>query len=298
MKTAVWIQQRLTEVARLAIFTNIFIAAGAVAFAMTNARMLGFEISRLWILWLHIGSATLLVYQLSRWSFHRRTLTAPRVDAIYRWLENNRAFTIGSMLISAACMGISFLLLQKESRWALVALGAIAVLYPLEVPVGKGKSLRLRDIPFAKIFLIALVWAGMAVILPLTELLGWKGLRVNELILLLLQALYILIITLPFDINDRQIDRITGVLTIPNVLGTLKSKYLVTALSVWYLLAMALWLPQSNLLFLVGLTVLLSALNYMTWRYSSGVSKWRIMLWYDGSFFWYWLLVMIFFHGK
>jgi 4-hydroxybenzoate polyprenyltransferase len=299
MQSGQGVEGYLLKSARFFILTNLFIAAGAVAFGMANALLLALPLESLWILWLHIGSATWMVYQLSRWAFHQRALEAPIVDDIYLWLEKYRGFTKLSILASAIVMAGSFFMLQTPTRWALVALGAIALLYPLELPISGRKNFRLRDLPFVKIFLIALVWAGMAVILPLVEQSGWSAIGERELQLLGLQLIYILLITLPFDINDWRIDRMTGVKTIPNVLGISKSKRLVGALSLLYFAGISLWIWQylgtdsKAFLLIIGVGALLAALYYMTLRYSSSASKWKIMLWFDGSFFWYWLLVAL-----
>jgi hypothetical protein len=293
------ISQAFFKAAHFAILTNLYIAAGAVAFGMANARLLGFEANRFWILWCHVGAATWLVYQLSRWTFHQRRLSSPKVDAIYRWLDQHKSFTIGSILISSIVMLSSFFLLKEATRWTLIAMGAIAVLYPLEIPVAKKQKIRLRDLPFLKIFLIALVWSGMAVLLPATEAGGWDALNSKSIGLCMLQFLFILSITLPFDINDWRIDRMTGVKTIPHILGIRKSQHLTLGISLLYWLGMWAWsyghLQHGNtaLLYCVGLALLLTSLNFMTLRHSSTASKWRIMLWFDGSFFWYWLIVLI-----
>jgi hypothetical protein len=299
MQSGQGVEGYLLKSARFFILTNLFIAAGAVAFGMANAWLLRLPVESLWILWLHIGSATWMVYQLSRWAFHQRALEAPIVDDIYLWLEKHRGFTKLSIAASGLIMALSFFFLQTPTRWALVALGAIALLYPLELSVTGKKNFRLRDIPFVKIFLIALVWAGMAVVLPVVEHGGWSAVQPEQLQLLGLQLIFILLITLPFDINDWHIDRMTGVKTIPNVLGIQKSKRLVGALSLLYFAGIALWILKyletafHDLLLISGLGVLLAALYYMTLRYSSSASKWKIMLWFDGSFFWYWLLVAL-----
>jgi hypothetical protein len=297
MQNGKGLEEYLLNSARFFILTNLFIGAGAVAFGMANAWLLRLPVKSLWILWLHISFATWMVYQLSRWAFHQRALEAPVVDDLYLWLEKHRKFTKLSIVASGLAMAISFFFLQTPTRWALIALGAIALLYPLELPATGNKNFRLRDIPFVKIFLIALVWAGMAVVLPLVEHGGWSAVQSEQLQLLGLQLIFILLITLPFDINDWRIDRMTGVKTIPHVLGIQKSKQLVGVLSLFYFLGISHWSLKylgtdfHPFLLIMGLGILLAALYYMTLRYSSSASKWKIMLWFDGSFFWYSLIV-------
>jgi 4-hydroxybenzoate polyprenyltransferase len=286
----------LLKTVRLAIYTNFYIALGAVAFAHANARLLGIAHLLDWTLWATIFFATLLVYQLSRWAFHRRDFSSPRIDSIYKWLEKSHSFTVWSMGFSASILFFLVQQLSLDSFILLIFLGSISVIYPLEWK-WKGKAIRIRDIPYIKIFLIAIVWSGMAVLLPTVEAVGWHAFRWSLLVAFFLQIIYILMITLPFDINDWRVDKLTGVKTIPGVWGIRNAKYIVMGLSITYMAGFGIFLyflPLQDQQKLIGWSLMFSLVISMlikTMRYSSVVSKWKIMLWYDGSFFWYWLIV-------
>lgn len=78
---------------------------------------------------------------------------------------------------------------------------------------------RLRDINYIKIFLIALVWAYISILpIILTD-----GLSATLLSYLIEKFLFLLAITIPFDIRDKTIDSRNNLRTIPDLLGVRKS---------------------------------------------------------------------------
>ncbi|MCB0634477.1 MAG: UbiA family prenyltransferase [Saprospiraceae bacterium] len=87
---------------------------------------------------------------------------------------------------------------------------------------GKGK--RLRDFHYIKIFLIALAWSWITVVVPAVDL----GLHRNiPLAFLFLERVcFVFAITLPFDIRDLEIDRANGVMTLPAMLGVVRTRQL------------------------------------------------------------------------
>lgn len=82
---------------------------------------------------------------------------------------------------------------------------------------------RLRDLDYIKIFLIAIVWTLIVVVIPL-----WNSHHSTTTIALLglEKCLFMLAITLPFDIRDIEIDEQTELKTIAKKLGAQKVKYL------------------------------------------------------------------------
>lgn len=85
-----------------------------------------------------------------------------------------------------------------------------------------GNQKRLRDFHFIKIFLVAIVWAFMTVILPIVE--ARETLIPTDGLLFLERFFFIFAITIPFDIRDMQVDQHIQVKTIPAVLGEQRSK--------------------------------------------------------------------------
>ncbi len=97
------------------------------------------------------------------------------------------------------------------------------------------KNKSLRDIPFLKIFLIAITWTVTSVVLPFLEL----GLTINlEMILLFIfNFLFTIALTIPFDIRDLAHDH-KNTKTIPLYFGVKTSKNIAkTLLGVCFLIS-------------------------------------------------------------
>jgi len=101
--------------------------------------------------------------------------------------------------------------------------GGFTLLYALPLY----KSRNLRSLSGAKIYIIAIVWVGVAVLVPLE----YHNLRFNLKIFYqcLEIFLFVIALTLPFEIRDLKYDEF-GLGTIPQKLGISKTKWLGTVL--------------------------------------------------------------------
>jgi 4-hydroxybenzoate polyprenyltransferase len=151
-----------------------------------------------------------------------------------------------------------------ELQLLLLAPGLLSLAYVLPL---FGKKRRLRDFHLLKIFLIALVWAWLTVLLPARELnvpytpqLWW---------MLIERMLFIFAITVPFDIRDLSVDAHNQVRTLPAVLGIQASKrlsYLVIGLfcgvaAVEYGIGFYSFAALAGLILSAGFAVLYTALS-------------------------------------
>lgn len=114
-----------------------------------------------------------------------------------------------------------FLQFPFRLQWMLALPCLIALGYAL--PLGSSGK-RLRDLHFLKIFLLAAVWAWITVWLPAAELQADDSRGV--LLMWLERFAFIFALVIPFDIRDLEIDRHTGVKTIPGALGVKLSIFL------------------------------------------------------------------------
>jgi len=123
------------------------------------------------------------------------------------------------------------------------------------VPFLNGK--RLRDLPFLKIFLIAITWAWITVVAPSKD----GNLTSLQLLLMLIErAAFIFAITIPFDIRDLAMDKKAGVPTLPSAWGTNKAKRLAYWSLVFMLLCVGINVYLGLYTFSVFTALLLSAL--------------------------------------
>ena len=101
------------------------------------------------------------------------------------------------------------------------------------VPFLSGFHKNLRQISYLKIIVVALVWAGFTVLLPVIE--AGREVSLNVLFLCLQRFLIVVVLVLPFDIRDVQYDAIS-LQTIPKKIGIKKTKKLGLGIMIFALL--------------------------------------------------------------
>lgn len=162
---------------------------------------------------------------LSLYAVHRLTglvkVEAFKDKGRYAVISRFKNHIIGYAVLSALLGAWFFFQLNIQLKFQMIIAGAVSLGYVLPV-FGKGR--RLRDFHYVKIFLIAITWAWVTVVMPVVDL----GLDNNPGLWLLVieRAVFIFAITLPFDIRDFQIDAHTGVKTIPGYIGMNATKKL------------------------------------------------------------------------
>ena len=111
----------------------------------------------------------------------------------------------------AAISGVyCFLQLPVPIQLALIIPGVFSLAYVIPF---LGNQKRLRDINYIKIYLIAIVWAFVTVTLPALE----KQMATTPAVILMTleRAVFIFLITIPFDIRDLKVDDFSDVKTLP-----------------------------------------------------------------------------------
>lgn len=121
--------------------------------------------------------------------------------------------------VSALVGAYFFFHLEFSFQLSLFAPALLSLAYV--IPLFRGKK-RLRDFHFIKIFLIALVWSWLTVVMP--ALYYRLELQLCTILMFLERICFVFAITLPFDIRDLEIDRFNKVKTIPFRLGVKRSK--------------------------------------------------------------------------
>jgi len=220
------------------------------------------------------GTGTVAVY-----NWQRLVRVGGRIPEIHterhRWIERHRTplwmLTIVSSVI--AC----YYLLQFDTIFISITLGLglIAFFYTLPWITGLQRK-GLRDLPYLKLVLIAICWAGISAALPI-YLMGDGTLC---FVIIMERFLFILAITIPFDIRDLDYDD-TGKRTVPQVFGENKAKAI--SLVIW----LAATCAMVSILALGGSSILSHVLvlgGYMvTGLLLSGVDKEKEELYFTGA---------------
>jgi len=209
---------------RYAVFGNLFLAACAAAWAYSTYRVLGLPRGAAdYDLLALVFAGVVVVYALDRlYAFDRSPERV--VGGRLRWVDEHRRFLRTALVL--ACTGVAGLLffVNVNVLAVLAALGAVSFAYSL--PVLRHFTVGLKDVGLSKVFLIALVWTCVTVLLPPLEA-GAPVLTRDVELLFAERFLFVFAISLPFDIRDRDRDAARGIRTIPVAVGVTRSKQLV-----------------------------------------------------------------------
>lgn len=196
---------------RNTVYSNIWIAFGAALWVYSATWVLGEA---------HLTLALLTFFAtVFTYNFQRIVKLSRRPEKIVagrnEWLYRNR-FWIWLWVVVGGIGGFFCSLQLSAEAWLVLALeGSLALLYIARIVPSKKTPLTLRELPGTKIFWIAASWAVVGALLPAAQLghfpdgLYWMVLE---------KALFIVAITIPFDVRDLQYDS-PKMRTLPQILG-------------------------------------------------------------------------------
>tara|TARA_B100000809_G_scaffold49621_3_gene44612 strand:+ start:3007 stop:3768 length:762 start_codon:yes stop_codon:yes gene_type:complete len=167
-----------------------------------------------------IGLSTFVAYNGIRYLKYKKGLLR---EVVFIWFEKNKG-PLSLMNFSAIVyLLVTFRQFDINSLLVMLPFSLLTLLYMNPLGASNKKSLSLRKIPGFKIFCISISWSGLVVLFPLVEANIEIGVR--EFMFFLQQVLFVLVLTLPFDLRDIPFDE-KELKTIPQVLGVRKTKIL------------------------------------------------------------------------
>ena len=134
------------------------------------------------------------------------------------WMEKNPILVKVILIVSALGCVYPFILMDPKLYFLLIGTGILSLFYIVKIPGKFGRNL--RDIPSLKIFIIGLVWATTSSFLPYINQVD-SSVEIPW-VLFIADFLFIIAITIPFDIRDMQLDEVEKK-TIPQVVGVKKA---------------------------------------------------------------------------
>lgn len=195
-----------------------------------------------------------------------------------RWIQ---IFSLFSFLVLVWSF---FLVSQKVLFWT-AFFGIFTLLYALPV---FSKRRNLRSISGIKIFIIALVWAGVTVVLPAAS--AEVAFDQPVLIAFLQRFLLVLVLILPFEIRDLKYD-LQQLGTIPQKVGVTKTKMLG---SFFLLLMLLLELLKNYHASWAAFLLMLAMAGVFTWSANERQSKFFASFWVEAIPI-FWLLMLLVF---
>ncbi|PKR81873.1 hypothetical protein CW751_00615 [Brumimicrobium salinarum] len=220
--------------------------------------------------------ATLFIYNIQR--ILRLGEIKVKSSDRHHWLENHTVFIkilagigiIGSVLTYFLVLGWNI------DFWFLAFSAIIGVLYAMKI---HPKSMALRDIPYAKIYLIAAQWALVSVYWPYMRIADTTDFPVG---LGLSIFFFILAATVPFDIRDLVYDG-KQKSTIPQIFGVKGAKIIALVFAGLSAMSLYLFFPEVVHLWVfygcylvLGMLIVGSRTNRHEMYYSGIIDGWII----------------------
>ena len=206
---------------------------------------------------------------------HHRSLTKR-----LRFIQVFTLLCLVGFLISA------FLVEMQELLWS-AFFGLFTLLYALPV---FSKRRNLRSISGVKIFIIAFVWAGVTVVLPV---LPFKNSIFDTLLPEFLQRfLLVLVWILPFEIRDLKYD-LEQLGTLPQRIGVTKTKVLGIILLL-VVIGLELWKSTATAASISAIIIMCLVTGLLVWSSKERQSRYFSAFWVEGIPILWWGLLWLF----
>lgn len=255
--------------------SSIHVALAVTALSVVTVMQYGFVPEPVLLLFIFLG--TIVGYNFVKYAgvsnLHHLEIT-----------RNIFLIRLFSILCLAGMVYLSFLL-PVTVLITVSIFGSLTILYA--IPFYKSRNL--RNFSGAKIYIIALVWTGMTVLVPLEFHNVGFGLKTffqcAEIFL------FVITLTLPFEIRDLKFDE-TELATIPQKIGINKTKWLGTGLLLMIIVLSTLQNSVPQNYFPVGVAIALLT-GLLLWGAKVKQGRYYAAFWVEGIPI-LWLVLLLF----
>lgn len=188
------------------IYTGLWISSALCLLYLSTWRTLHLPLPKE-IAWqiIILGTSCALIYNIYLLDIYNYALSPKKV-----WGKKNRRFIyagLGALIVVSL-----YSLTQVSIYWVYLLLPAAlpSIFYYLPLNF-KNKGKGLRELPFLKPFWVALTWTYVSTVLPALYM---NALNKESLSLTLSRFLFLLSLTLVFDVKDRETDATRGLKTL------------------------------------------------------------------------------------
>lgn len=198
------------------IYSNVHVALAG--FCLTKVTLLNFGLNG-WITPVFVALSIIVSYNFIRYY----EIETENLNWFKTWFFDNKfgLLTLTVLSISVLAYSVFFTEFKLNSIVILIPFAFMTFFYVIPI-IRIGKiEVSFRNFPSLKIFSIAIAWAGISVFFPLYEANYTIGLDVY--IEFIQRILFVIAITLPFDIRDVNSDS-KLLKTLPQVLGIKATK--------------------------------------------------------------------------
>jgi 4-hydroxybenzoate polyprenyltransferase len=275
------------------LFSNVFIALGAVAQGLVTYYLL--DIEPVYTILAFLFFATLTIYNFSI------LIQKPQdyLNSPYRrvkWIFSHYRLNISITLIAVLSLIPLFFLLSFASKVLLCLLGLVSFGYSLPLFSVNNQKFGLRNIPGLKLFLIAAVWSVSTVALPILEIneLHISFISLQDTTLLTAKRfLFVAAISVPFDIRDLFQDKNSDLKTIPTVFGERKAYLFCQLLLALYLIMLFVFNDGFNASFFALMFTIILA-GWLILKSTWEKNEYYYFFYLDGTLILQYLMLLLF----
>jgi 4-hydroxybenzoate polyprenyltransferase len=259
---------------RILVYSHLYIAFCAVA--MTTETIVLFNINlRERVPYLSmVFFATLVAYNFKgiRSLFFEKKIADSDKK---KWAIQNKFILLGIGLTSFIIVITVFFFVRKNAFLWLIPLGLLSLGYSYPIVIGKNR-IAIRELPFIKTFLVALVWTIVVGYIPFAV----SGLPVNKF-WVLIEFLFLFSLAVLFDIKDIHSDHSNNIKTVPLAIGIGGTKILsITILSIR--MGLVYFLMHFTKLFVSELVITLISIICISKYVKKETPEFFYMTWIDG----------------
>ena len=272
--------QLLKKIIDFYIFSNIHVALAG--FCLTKITLLKFGYSTFFSP-LFVAFSIMVSYNFIR--FYE--IKTNRLSWLKQWFLDQKKVLMGLTIFSI--LGIVYLLFltsfNLKSLLVLIPFAFMTFFYVIPIFKIRSTEVSFRNFPGIKIFSIAIAWAGVSVLFPLYE----KGVELNTTVFVefIQRILFLIAITLPFDIRDIHSDS-EELKTLPQILGVKNTKIIGSLLLVFFVLLELI--QKMNLLITISIAIV--TVTFL-WFSTIDKSRYYSSFWVEGiPIFWLFLILL------
>ncbi|MBI2280115.1 MAG: UbiA family prenyltransferase [Bacteroidetes bacterium] len=203
---------------RSLVYSNLFISICITALAHQTYILLKIPQEDCFNVLALIFCSTFFTYNFQRiYRLRSVDLLGRLIGIRLGWMIRNRRKLFFASVFSVLMSFVFLIQLSIHVFLLIIPLSLFSMLYV--IPFLPGKK-AIRNLPFAKIFIISVVWSVVMVAIPVVNYNGFQGILKDSTVLLFLeQLIFIFAITLPFDVRDLRYDMESNIKTIPSSIG-------------------------------------------------------------------------------
>ena len=205
------------------VFGNIFIALCAASMVQTSYIVHDHH-TNLSFITLFVAASTFLLYNFHQYAYQFEFASWSKFLTSVKEMSIEKTDAIFSVIATIIASSALFFI-RSETILLLLLMAIPALLYSIPLFSKGNKKIRLRELLFFKMPLLAFVWAFSTVVIPAVN----EGVAMTSpplIFLFLSRFFFIFALCIPFEVRDIEFDRKNKTLTIPVVYGAFATRFI------------------------------------------------------------------------